>query len=66
MLSRELLLDSDATDLTKIVDQLLAWEGDSSVFSAALEEAGELRSKLREQRQQDFEKFYDALERYKE
>lgn len=65
MLSRELLLDSNASDLTKIVDQLLAWEGDASIFSAALEEAGELRSNLREQRRRDFEKFYDALERYK-
>lgn len=65
MLSRELLLDSNATDLTKIVDQLLAWEGDTAIFSAALEEAGELRSKLREQRQRDFEKFYYALEKYR-
>lgn len=66
MVPRELLLDSSAADLTKIVDQLLAWEGDASAFSTALEEAGELRVKLREQRQQDFDRFYDVLKPYKE
>lgn len=66
MVSRELLLDPSASDLTKIVDQLLAWEKDASAFSTALEKVDGLRLKLREQRQQDFDRFYDVLRSYKE